>query len=160
LEGSARGRTDADQGAEPGAELEARAVVIPMRGISAEGALRSESLHGVAGVQGTGTVRVGPLKGISAFVSVSFVESALPLVGDTTIELPGEAEGETIERVEPRFSAVSARSGGVRVGAEWQLGTGLLGVAGVAGGVRLAAGPPDPRAGPAGRLVQPLDGYG
>jgi TonB-dependent Receptor Plug Domain len=134
LEGSARLRTDTDERAEPGMELEARGIALPLPWLLAEGRIRAASVHDVSGTEGVGTVRVGPVAGLSAFGSLGFGSRPLALVRNTT--LPAEATFPflpvTDERVEPRFSAVSASSAGARVGAEWTLGSGIAGVAGIA----------------------------
>lgn len=133
VEGAARLRTDADDGAEPGTELEARGMLLPVPWLLAEGRVRAASLHGVSGMEGMGTVRVGPVGGLSAFGSLGFGSQPLALVRDTTIEpavtIPFQ-RGESW--VEPRFSAVSGSSAGARAGAEWAIGTAAIGAAGLA----------------------------
>lgn len=132
MEASTRLRSDADAGAEPQAEMEARAGLLPMPWLIAEGQVRSASIHGAAGTEGMATLRVGPLAGLSAFGTLAFGDHALALVRDTTIEVPiGDPEdGQVEQRVEPVFSGVSSASGGVRVGAEWAALAASVGVAG------------------------------
>lgn len=134
LEASARMRTDPDLGAEPGSEFEGRAAFQPLPWLAVMGQARSAEIQGVSGTDGTGTVRVGPFAGVTAFASTGFGSQALAMVRDTAIvpvfDVP--YTGDFDVRVEPRYSAVSSTSGGMRAGAEWALPGGAVGAAAVA----------------------------
>lgn len=139
LEGAARVRgADSRATALPELELSARGVLRPAPWLTAEAEGRSATSQGVAGSLLQGMLRAGPVGGLSAFGAVAVGRLPVGLVRDTLVPevrtrtVNGQEVTDTISRRVPQFGAVGADAAGVRVGAEWQRGTGLLGAALVA----------------------------
>ncbi|HEX6927004.1 MAG TPA: Plug domain-containing protein [Longimicrobiaceae bacterium] len=133
LEGEARFHSNADALGLAGTELEGRAGVLLLPWLSGEAEVRTGSVVGVGGTRGSVTGRLGPLAGMTGFATLGFGEQPLVLGRDTTVSVPvgDPGEGRSENRIEPRFSAVSASAAGLRVGVDWQLVNGNLGGAAV-----------------------------
>ncbi len=131
-EGSFRARSRGDELGLPGQELEGRGGLLLLPWVSLEGEVRSGDILGVAGTRGSATARVGPLAGLTGFVTQGFGDQPLVTVRDTIVHLPVNDSTDQVEaHVEPRFSALAGNASGTRVGAEWGLPRGVIGVAGV-----------------------------
>lgn len=132
-EGSVRARSRGDELGLPARELEGRGGVLLLPWVSVEGEARTGEVLGAAGTRGSATARLGPLFGLSGFTMIGFGDQPLVTVRDTTLYLPvADTVDAPIEaHVEPRFSARAASAGGTRIGAEWGLPRGVIGVAGV-----------------------------
>jgi hypothetical protein len=159
LEATGRLRqTDTLTSAEPGEELSARAMLRVAPRLVAEGQATFASALGTTGTALSGTLRAGPLAGLSVFATVGVGSLPLPVERDTTwitdtlqitgtpklaVRAPGDAgivlpyvtglDSMTVTtgHVEPRFSAVSGGTDALRVGAEWSHGLAVLGAAGI-----------------------------
>lgn len=132
-EGSIRARSRGDELGLPGQELEGRGGLLLLPWVSVEGEVRTGDVLGVAGTRGSATARVGPLAGLTGFATVGFGNQPLVTVRDTIVHLPvGDSTDQQMEpHVEPRFAAIAGNASGTRVGVEWGLPRGVIGVAGV-----------------------------
>ncbi|HET8654698.1 MAG TPA: TonB-dependent receptor plug domain-containing protein [Longimicrobiaceae bacterium] len=159
LEATGRLRqTDARTSAQPGQEISGRAMLRVAPRLVAEGQATFASVLGTTGTALSGTLRAGPLAGLSVFATVGAGSLPLPVARDTTwntetveitgtpaLSVPEPGGGRivlpyvtgldsaivTTGHVAPRFSAVSGGTDALRVGAEWSHGLAVLGAAAI-----------------------------
>jgi hypothetical protein len=139
-EGAARFRNGGERGyLTPDLELDVEGGIRPMAGLAFSGHARSTSGDGVDGTEFSGTVRVGPFAGISAFATLAGGKRGIGTAAVDTLRI----EPDTIRRdtlaFALAFGSITPELTASRLGAEWALGSIRAGAAYVKSDVNLVA---------------------
>jgi hypothetical protein len=125
--------------AAPRLDLSARTALNPLPLLALEGEVRDAGAEGVSASQASGTVRLGPVFGLSAFYARSTGERLAWTVGD---QLPPDPLPDPSPPRRPLFTPLVVPAAGDRAGVEWMSHGASVGVAVVSrpGGLTLPLG--------------------